>query len=378
MLRQVSPESNMIFDFIMELYHSCNGEWERLQDNIGISKSEMRSFLDFAAVFLHNIGNYYGKGDQKFIPDVTDAALEKLSKASPSAAQLLSRMANSLSSEQPVRLGFTDLSSQTRYYIGSPMTAQEVERVSDAVLKQSVQLENTRISKQNDGNYNVLVASTNQRTMSDPIRLDSRCTVSFTLGDHSTELQKVCNSLAQATQYASSSIQQDYIIKVRATFETGDMEFYRDSQRLWVQDRQPSVETIFGFVEPYRDPYGVRTEFEGLAAVVHKKETELLSKLVRNADRFIATLPWVRPADGENDKGPFEVDKMGFRDFTSVHRTFRVPLVYQSFCNQANACYSRSVVQYRNLGWAESPECMRPPKLLRITVIRFTDFVLVQ
>ena len=57
-LRQVSPESQAIFDFILELYRSCSGNWAEL---IGpsVSEDDMRKFLTYAAAFLSNLGNYF-------------------------------------------------------------------------------------------------------------------------------------------------------------------------------------------------------------------------------------------------------------------------------------------------------------------------------
>ena len=58
-LRQVSPESTQIFDLIHELYRACNGQWKDLADQASVSMSSIDDFLEYAAVFLGNIGNYY-------------------------------------------------------------------------------------------------------------------------------------------------------------------------------------------------------------------------------------------------------------------------------------------------------------------------------
>lgn len=59
-LRQVSPESPAIFDFILALYQSCDGDWSSLEDQGGVvTDQDMCSFLEYAATFLSNIGNYY-------------------------------------------------------------------------------------------------------------------------------------------------------------------------------------------------------------------------------------------------------------------------------------------------------------------------------
>jgi dipeptidyl-peptidase III len=58
-LRQVSPESVSIFDFILEAYRSCDGDWSKLASQANVSHDSMTKFLEYAAVFLANIGNYY-------------------------------------------------------------------------------------------------------------------------------------------------------------------------------------------------------------------------------------------------------------------------------------------------------------------------------
>lgn len=48
-----------IFDFILELYASCSGNWRMLAEENGITADECDAFLDYAATFLSNLGNYY-------------------------------------------------------------------------------------------------------------------------------------------------------------------------------------------------------------------------------------------------------------------------------------------------------------------------------
>jgi dipeptidyl-peptidase-3 len=49
---------------------------------------------------------------------------------------------------------------------------------------------------------------------------------------------------------------------------------------------------ILRFVEPYRDRFGIRAEFEGVVAIADKDETKILTGLIQNADKFIKRLPW--------------------------------------------------------------------------------------
>lgn len=57
-MRQVSPESIPIFDFILELHAHCGGDWNTFVDD-RVSKESLHGFLTYAATFLSNVGNYY-------------------------------------------------------------------------------------------------------------------------------------------------------------------------------------------------------------------------------------------------------------------------------------------------------------------------------
>lgn len=58
-LRQVSPESSSIFDFILELFRTYAGDWAKLAAEAKVSMTDLRHFLEYAAVFLGNVGNYF-------------------------------------------------------------------------------------------------------------------------------------------------------------------------------------------------------------------------------------------------------------------------------------------------------------------------------
>ena len=201
------------------------------------------------------------------------------------------------------------------------MTKAEIERVSK-FLEDKISPENTRIQKRSDNDgivYNVLQASIeaerNQLRFSLP---DSEAEVIITQGDHSSELRPVCECLEQAREFAANSQQKAVIDQYLTSFRTGDVEAFKESQRLWVKDLQPTVENAFGFVEPYRDPHGTRAEFEGIVAFVNIEETKVLTELVNSYAEYICSLPWTEGFTENHGKGPFEKELFEPPDFTSL------------------------------------------------------------
>ncbi|PYI04330.1 hypothetical protein BO78DRAFT_431386 [Aspergillus sclerotiicarbonarius CBS 121057] len=116
---------------------------------------------------------------------------------------------------------------------------------------------------------------------------------------------KICEHLTKAIRFAANDTQARYIIDYLESFIAGSLDAYRRSMKRWVGDYYPSVESIFGFVEPYRDPYG----------------TAKLTALVENSTKFMQTLPWAT-ANVNNGKGPFEKDLFNAPSFSILHAKF--------------------------------------------------------
>ena len=82
-------------------------------------------------------------------------------------------------------------------------------------------------------------------------------------------------------------------------FRTGSIDAHKDSQRKWIRDKGPVVESNLGWIEVYIDPENIRAYFEGWVAIVDKAKSEKFKKLVENSEQVIPLLPW--PKEMEKD-----------------------------------------------------------------------------
>ena len=305
----------------------------------------MTSFLNYAAMFFGNCGNYKSFGDAKFIPRCEEKVFAALATTSPEAEKYYKATNGGIySSDRPglLHLGFTDDGHQTTYYPGSPdITKDEITAVATWMGAKGLLPENTRLRKTEEGVFELLIASAVARLPSEGGDIGSETeftldegllkgkTIKLVFGDHSAEMAAITGYIKKAAENAENETQQKMHEAYAKSFEGGSLLAFKDSQRFWVRDQGPMVESNIGFIETYRDPAGVRGEWEGFAAIVNStvapcplccpfnllttfllvERTRAFGALVEAAPKLIPLLPWSKD---------FEKDKFLSPDFTSL------------------------------------------------------------
>lgn len=87
-LRQISPESEPIYDFIVALHKHCKGDYPAIAKDAGLSQDDIDAYLNYAAQFLGNLGNYKSFGDSKFVPRLDPRQLKALATVSKTTLEL--------------------------------------------------------------------------------------------------------------------------------------------------------------------------------------------------------------------------------------------------------------------------------------------------
>ena len=218
----------------------------------------------------------------------------------------------------PFSLGYPSNNADSAYYPGTePISQPEIAKVSEAMEKHDIRSENTRLRKVIEGGkpvYHILQASVETDETLRQLAHD----IFLVRGDHAKELEKVILALSDASKHIANSKQSLFLKQYIETFRTGDLNAFQESQKAWVTDMAARVENLIGFIEPYRDPAGIRSEWEAMIGIADTDEASRLKRLVDSSTVFIRQLPWA--VEGVNDgKGPFEKSLFEAPDFTSVH-----------------------------------------------------------
>lgn len=286
-LRQVSPESEPIYDFILALDRRAHevGGWKSLAIRTGVPSAEFDGVLNYFAQFLGNGGNYKGFGDSKFIPRASEATFRALCTESEECEKALELALNTgtgifeAKATEPMHLGYPAAGHASAYYPDSPdISKDEIQAIGDLCEAKKLQLENTRLSKKGDI-YELLIAGGEETPATED--QDLQGVYEFELegalkgkklklvyGDYLNEMRQIAFAMKQAIPEAENENQAKMLEAYHKSFRTGSLKAFRDSQVAWIQDKGPAVETNIGFIESYRDPHGVRAEWEGLVSMV--------------------------------------------------------------------------------------------------------------
>ncbi|KAH3854367.1 dipeptidyl peptidase 3-like [Dreissena polymorpha] len=321
-LYQVSPESPAIFVLLHKLFkRQTFQEIQDLARTQGLTEDEIQALRMYVAGFYMNFGNYSSFGDLKFIPGILKERFERLvleSVAGKDDPEGIAGLWNSLSyrmyslEERHRELGLGPKGTSTYYSFTCDM--DDAKLAQEFMLSKNLSAFNTRLIKKSLHEYEIRLASSETGDGVLPgcdecllgsheftaEGADSSVTFHVTRGDYSKLLAKVITCFEKARVFATNETEFLMMDGYIASFTTGSVHSHMDMARIWIKNRCPAVETFIAFMECYRDPFGVRGEFEAFVGFVNKERSAKYQELVNKTERLLKTLPW--PAEYEMDQ----------------------------------------------------------------------------
>jgi len=160
---------------------------------------------------------------------------------------------------------------------------------------------NTRAFKNDDGSYEISVASIQEGKKEVEFK-GKKFTV--THGEFAEYLKEMTDYIQNAIPYVANETQAKMLDMYIKHYLTGNIDDHKESQRLWIKDKGPVVESNQGWIETYIDPENVRAYYEGWVAIVDKEKSEKFNRLVTNSEAIIPKLPWPREMEKDNFLAP--------------------------------------------------------------------------
>ena len=140
---------------------------------------------------------------------------------------------------------------------------------------------NTRAFKLADSSIDITVGSIDQKVEEHTFKGQK---FRIVYGEFAPFLKEVHYYLSEARKYAANDNQRDMLELYVEHFKTGSIDAHKDSQRKWIRDKGPVVESNLGWIEVYIDPENIRAYFEGWVAIVDKEKSKKFRKLVENSE----------------------------------------------------------------------------------------------
>lgn len=122
-------------------------------------------------------------------------------------------------------------------------------------------------------------------------------------GKYGAALKKIVENLRLARPYAEDEKQKGIIDKIIEFYETGNLKTFDEYSILWVENTEPLVDFVNGFIECYGDPLGLKCSWESIVNfkdLIATKRTEVMSE---NAQWFEDHSPVDRKFKKEKVKG---------------------------------------------------------------------------
>jgi len=283
----------------------------------GLTEQEVTAYLVYCAGFYGNMGNYKGFGDSKFVPNLEVDRLELLVKNSKAYKDRPEEMEKLWQLVKGPMYSLTDREKQlglgekgvTKYFTPNcDMTDSEL--INRFMKAKNLEGYINRVIKTKEGEkvvYEIRHAAVEEKEL---FREEFEgCLFKVTTGDYNELLDKVSENMAMAEKHVANSDERDMLIQYGKSFREGSLDRHKDGSRFWIKNKGPIVETYIGFIETYRDPAGMRGEFEGFVSMVNKEMSAKFQVLVDKAEEMLPALPWPKE---------FEKDTFLRPDFTSL------------------------------------------------------------
>ena len=318
-LFQTSYESPALF-MIFQMFF---GSFEKIDDleNQIIKKDEqitpemINNFLEYAAKFYSNFGNYTIK-KKKFFPEFnkseseSQAIFEKILKTSTRYTEFSSiwQIIKCIifdKSENVINIDLEEKEGKNCYYLGG-IKKEQIQSTDGFLLSKDISLLNTRLFYYNSQVITLIGSITEKQENCDN-------DIVLLYGEFAPFLKIITDNLKKAKEHTTKEAEGELIEDYIKFFTDGDIKYHKESQKKWVElDSQGDkgwneidIDYNIGWNEVDMDPLSARGLFEGFVGFTDNFMSKKYEQIINIIPQLIKELPWSQDfneSDEDNEK----------------------------------------------------------------------------
>lgn len=318
-LFQTSYESPALF-MIFQMFF---GSFEKIDDleNQIIKKDEqitpemINNFLEYAAKFYSNFGNYTIK-KKKFFPEFnkseseSQAIFEIILKTSTRYTEFSSiwQIIKCIifdKSENVINIDLEEKEGKNCYYLGG-IKKEQIQSTDGFLLSKDISLLNTRLFYYNSQVITLIGSITEKQENCDN-------DIVLLYGEFAPFLKIITDNLKKAKEHTTKEAEGELIEDYIKFFTDGDIKYHKESQKKWVElDSQGDkgwneidIDYNIGWNEVDMDPLSARGLFEGFVGFTDNFMSKKYEQIINIIPQLIKELPWSQDfneSDEDNEK----------------------------------------------------------------------------
>ena len=318
-LFQTSYESPALF-MIFQMFF---GSFEKIDDleNQIIKKDEqitpemINNFLEYAAKFYSNFGNYTMK-KKKFFPEFnkseseSQAIFENILKTSTRYTEFSSiwQIIKCIifdKSENVINIDLEEKEGKNCYYLGG-IKKEQIQSTDGFLLSKDISLLNTRLFYYNSQVITLIGSITEKQENCDN-------DIVLLYGEFAPFLKIITDNLKKAKEHTTKEAEGELIEDYIKFFTDGDIKYHKESQKKWVElDSQGDkgwneidIDYNIGWNEVDMDPLSARGLFEGFVGFTDNFMSKKYEQIINIIPQLIKELPWSQDfneSDEDNEK----------------------------------------------------------------------------
>lgn len=245
--------------------------------------------------FSNGIHHHYGS--EKFVPEFSEEWLRQQIEATDALAE------SPYSTDEICQVIFdpTVMPKRVNLAEGVDLLKTSASNYYDGVTQKEAEDFYLAQKEKGDKEHPVMYGMNSRLVkMPDGSIVEKRWTTS---GLYAPALQKIVEHIKLARPYAEDEQQQKVIDKLIEYYETGDLETFDQYSILWVENTEPLVDFVNGFIECYGDPLGLKCSWESIVNFKDLEATKRTECLSKNAQWFEDNSPVDARFKKENVKG---------------------------------------------------------------------------